>query len=164
MDDVVAYCLRKIGRPRVDWKTLVVSGRGETRLAPERLWAVWRDLPHWPSWSPIHRSVAPVGGGELTVGGSFDQELDLGFPVGVQRERATFDELEPAVRASWSGDKNGVRSCHVWRFEAAPGGGTRVYNVELFYSTSIGLARPVLGPRWNRMFQGAVDGLIAAAG
>jgi hypothetical protein len=29
-----------------------------------------------------------------------DQELELGFSVGVQRERATFDEFDPQVRAS----------------------------------------------------------------
>lgn len=126
-------------------------------------WAAWSDLERWPAWSPIHRSVTRVGDAPLTVGGRFDQELGLGFPVGVQRERVTFDELEPNVRASWSGQKNGVRSCHVWRFEPMPRGGTRIHDVEVFAGTPIGQVKPLVGKRWNRLSLRSVDGLIAAA-
>ncbi|WP_406232133.1 SRPBCC family protein [Nocardia sp. NBC_01009] len=159
----IAYCVTRMGQAAVDWRTLVVAGSGTCPASAAELWAVWCDLERWPAWSPIHRSVAVVDASSLSVGGSFEQELGLGFPVGVQHERATFDEFEPNVRASWSGNKNGVRSCHVWRFEPMPGGGTRVHNVEVFVGTTIGLVKPLVGKRWNRLFQGSVDGLIAAA-
>jgi hypothetical protein len=146
----------------VDWKTLVVAGSGASKALDAELWAVWSDLERWSAWSPIHRSVTVVDATALSVRGSFDQELALGFPVGVQRERATFDEFEPSVRASWSGDKNGARSCHVWRFEPMPGGGTRIHNVEIFFGTTIGLVKALVGKRWNHLFQRSVDGLIAA--
>jgi len=106
--------------------------------------------------------TSPASAAELwAVGASFDQELGLGFPVGVKRERATFDEFEPDLRASWSGDRDGVRSCHVWRFEPVQGGGTRVHDVEVFTGTTIGLVEPLVGKRWNRLFQASVDGVIA---
>jgi hypothetical protein len=158
----IAYCLTRAGQAAVDRRTLVVAGSGTSPASAAELWAVWCDLERWPAWSPIHRSVTVVDATSLSVGGSFDQELGLGFPVGVQRERATFDEFEPHVRASWSGDKNGVRSCHVWRFEPVSGGGTRIHNVEVFVGTTIGLVKPLVGKRWNRLFQSPVDGLIAA--
>ncbi|NUT21841.1 MAG: hypothetical protein HOV77_21920 [Hamadaea sp.] len=160
----VAYCLAKIGQAEPDWKTLVVEGSRSSAVPVEQLWATWIDLESWPSWSPIHRSVKLVDARPLSVGSSFDQELELGFPVGVQHERARFDEFEPQARASWSGDKNGVRSCHVWRFEPTPGGGTHVHNVEIFVGTTIGLVKSLVAKRWNGLFQAAVDGLIAAAG
>jgi uncharacterized membrane protein len=158
----IAYCLTKVGQAERDWRTLVVVGSGSSNAPVAQLWTLWSDLERWPAWSPIHRSVKLVDAKPLSVGGSFDQELELGFPVGVQRERATFDEFEPQVRASWSGDKNGVRSCHVWRFEPTPDGGTRVHNVEIFVGTTIGLVKPFVAKRWNGLFQRAVDGLIAA--
>ncbi|GAB3832067.1 hypothetical protein GCM10027610_023620 [Dactylosporangium cerinum] len=157
----VAYCLAKVGQSRVDWKTLVVAGSGVSNVSPAQLWAVWSDLERWPAWSQVHRSVRVAGVNALSIGGTFEQELELGFPVGVQRDRATFDELVPCVRASWSGDKNGVRSCHVWRFEPISGGGTYIHNVEVFAGTTIGLVKPLVAKRWNRLFQQAVDGLIA---
>jgi hypothetical protein len=43
-------------------------------------------------------AVKLVGPEPFAVGGSFDQGLGLGFPVGVQRERATFEEFEPPLR------------------------------------------------------------------
>ena len=158
----MAYCLRKTGQARRDWRTVVATGSGSSDLPAAQLWTVWSDLERWPAWSPIHRSVKLVDAKPLSVGSSFDQELELGFPVGVQRERATFDEFETQVRASWSGDKNGVRSCHVWRFEPMPEGGTRVHNVEIFVGTTIGLVKPFVAKRWNGLFQRSVDALIAA--
>ncbi|MBL7489147.1 SRPBCC family protein [Frankia sp. AgB1.9] len=158
----VAYCLERVGLAKPDWKTLVVEGSGTSKATAADLWAVWSDLEHWPNWSPIHRSVAPVDANTLSIGGSFDQELGLGFPVGVQHERATFDEFQPAAQVSWSGDKNGIRSCHRWQFQPTPDGGTRIHNVEIFVGTTMGLIKPLVGRRWNRLFQRAVDGLIAA--
>jgi uncharacterized membrane protein len=154
--------LRKVGQAKRDWRTLVVAGSGSSNVSAAQLWAAWSDLERWPAWSPIHRSVKLVDAKPLSVDSSFDQELELGFPVGVQRERATFDEFEPQVRASWSGNKNGVRSCHVWRFEPTPDGGTRVHNVEIFVGTTIGLVKPFVAKRWNGLFQRSVDALITA--
>ena len=75
----IAYCLTRVGQAAVDWRTLVVAGSGTCPASAAELWAVWCDLERWPAWSPIHRSVAVVDAMSLSVGGSFDQELGLGF-------------------------------------------------------------------------------------
>jgi hypothetical protein len=99
----IAYCLTRVGQVAVDRRTLVVMGSGTSPASAANLWTVWCDLERWPTWSPIHRSVAVVDATSLSVGGSFGQELDLGFPVGVQRERATFDDRTGQTRGSGGG-------------------------------------------------------------
>jgi hypothetical protein len=47
-------------------------------------------------------------------------------------QRVTIDLLKPARRASWSGDSNGIKSCHLRSFAPSPEDGTHVINVEMF--------------------------------
>jgi hypothetical protein len=158
--DPGAYCLERVGRKRAGWDTLVVSGAADTALSPEDLWTVWSDLVHWPLWSPLHQWVTRTGSGALAAGAVFDQRISLGFPVGTTTEHVTLAELEPARRAVWAGEGNGIRSCHQWRFTPLPGGGTRLSNTEAFAGPPVALIRPFVTRRWNRAFQAGADGLI----
>lgn len=161
--DPAAYCLERVGRRRPGWDTLVVTGAAGTTLSPGALWTVWSDLERWPSWSPLHQSVTRTSPGTLATGTAFDQRLRLGFPVGTTTEHVTIADLEPARRAAWAGNANGVRSCHLWSFAPLPGGGTHVSNTEAFAGLPAALLRPLAARRWNRAFQAAVDGLIRRA-
>jgi hypothetical protein len=158
-----AFCLQRVGQDHPGWDTLVVSGAADTPVAAELVWASWTDLERWPAWSPLHRSVTRAAAAELAAGATFDQRLSLGFPIGTTSQHVTIDMLEPARRASWSGDSNGIKSCHLWSFTPAPDGGTHVSNTEVFVGVTVGLLRPLVARRWNRQFQAAVDGLIAVA-
>jgi hypothetical protein len=162
-DPDIAYCLERISKTAAGWDTLVVRGAADTALAAEDLWAVWADLERWPLWSPLHQSVTRASATPLTAGATFDQQISLGFPVGTTTEHVAIAELEPARRAAWTGNANGVRSCHQWSFTALPGGGTHVSNTEAFAGLPVAPLRPLVARRWNRVFQDAVDGLIRHA-
>ncbi len=159
-DSNLAFCLNRIGKSAVGWDTLVVRGSAEAAASAEDLWAAWADVERWPDWSPLHRTVTRGEPGGLVAGATFRQEIGLGFPVGTTSETVTLSVLEPARRAAWEGDANGIRNCHLWTFTPLIRGGTRVDNIEVFTGLLVGLLRPAVARRWNRAFQGAVDGLI----
>ena len=162
-DESIGFCLERVGRREPSWRTLVVSGSALADVSPERLWAVLADLERWSQWSPLHRAAAWTDGDALTPGSRFEQQLELGFPVGRTTEEVTLAFAEPETRAGWVGDANGVKSCHLWSFAAAEGAGTGVSNVEVFSGTPVGLIKPLVARRWRHAFQAAVDGLIATA-
>ena len=159
----IAFCLQRVGKDRAGLDTLVAAGEADTEISGGDLWATWTDLPRWPAWSPLHRSVTKTSTGGLAAGATFDQQISLGFPIGTTTQHVTIDLLEPARRASWSGDSNGVRSCHLWSFSPLPDGGTHVSNVEAFAGITVAMLRPLVARRWNQLFQAAVDGLIHSA-
>jgi len=159
----VQFCLEGIGVARPGWKTLVVAATAETPAEPHDVWALWSDLGNWPSWSPLHQATEWTGPPGFAAGATFDQTLRLGFPAGTTTDHVTVDIAEAAHRASWSGDANGVRSCHLWTFTARAGGGTRIGNTEVFNGAVIGLTKPMLASRWRRQFQQAVDALASRA-
>lgn len=164
MDPDVEFCLKRVGKSAAGWDTLVVHGTADAARSAEALWSVWSDLAGWPAWSPLHVSVTRPEAGELAVGSAFDQRIRLGFPVGTTTEHVTLAVLEPARRAAWEGAANGIRNCHLWSFTPLPEGGTRVRNTEVFVGLPAALLRPLAARRWNRDFQGAVDGLIRRTG
>jgi hypothetical protein len=159
-DADVVFCLRRIGKKTAGLSTLTVAGAADTPVPAGDLWAAWADLERWPAWSPLHRSAAWTTAVRLAAGAEFDQQISLGFPVGTTTEHVTIDVLEPARRVAWAGSGNGVASCHLWSFTPLPRGGTRVSNVEAFAGWPVTVLRPLVARRWNRLFQGAVDGLI----
>lgn len=159
-DASLAFCLQRIGKSSAGWDTLVVRGSAQAAEPAEDLWAVWANVERWPDWSPLHLSVTRGEPGGLVAGATFRQQIELGFPVGKTSEVATLSVLEPARRAAWVGNANGIRNCHLWSFTPLPAGGTRVDNIEVFSGLLVALLRPAVARRWNRLFQGAVDGLI----
>ena len=162
-NDIIEFCLKEVRQPRPKWNTVVPVGVARTELSADGLWEVLGDVEAWPDWSPLHRAVAWQQGSALTVGARFEQQLDLGFPVGRTTEQVTLALAEPGRRAGWTGDKGGVRSCHVWAFTPTPDGGTEVSNVEALTGFPIALVHPFVARRWQRQFQAAAEGLVAAA-
>lgn len=159
-EEPIEFCLQHVGR---GWRTLLLAGSGRTDVPADRLWDALNDVEAWPQWSPLHSAAAWTEGGSLSVGARFEQRLELGFPVGRSTEHVTLAFADRARRAGWVGANNGVRSCHLWTFEPAVGGGTEVSNVEALSGLGIALVKPLVAARWRRQFQAAVDGLIAAA-
>ncbi|WP_331741301.1 SRPBCC family protein [Kitasatospora sp. NBC_00039] len=159
----VQFCLEGVGVAEPSWKTLIVTATADSPADPQDVWALWSDLGSWPSWSPLHEGAEWTGPPGFAAGATFDQTLRLGFPAGTTTDHVTVGIAESARRVSWSGDVNGVRSCHLWTFNARVGGGTRIGNTEVFDGTVIGLTKPMIAPRWRRQFQQAVDTLASRA-
>lgn len=158
----IEFVLGQLGVRRPDWKTLLLSGAGESSASTDRLWAVLEDVERWPDWSPLHQQTAWLGSASLTMGARFEQRLNLGFPLGTSTEAVTITFSEREHLVGWTGSSGGIRSCHVWRLDAA-NHGTHVSNVEAFVGVPIALIKPLVANRWRAQFQQAADGLIAAA-
>jgi hypothetical protein len=156
------FCLHRIGSKKPGWKTLFVTASATTNTSPEGIWQVWTQLERWPTWSPLHRSVRWTNGSAFELGAEFDQELQLGFPLGVKTGHVSIDVLDPARRVSWKGVDNGVKSCHVWVFEPHSDETTLVTSAEVFDGTAVALMRPAVARRWRNAYQAAVDNLIRA--
>ncbi|MFI5174373.1 MAG: hypothetical protein ACHQKY_05920 [Terriglobia bacterium] len=163
-DPNVRMALEKVGLTTPGWDTLIVSAEKEAAIPAPVLWAMWSRLEEWPAWSrPLHVSARWVNEAEWKTGAKFEQKLNLGFPVG---EVVSLEEVGPVTkgrRAMWSKDENGIKSCHIWFFERLPDGRTRVGNTEVFQGKKIGLIRPLVARRWQRMFQASVEGLVQRA-
>jgi hypothetical protein len=94
----------------------------------------------------------------------FEQVLNLGFPVGERASRERVDKVVEGEQVMWWKDEDGVRSCHIWRFEELSGDRTLITNVEVFHGASIGMIKILVGKKWLRLFDLAVDGLVRRAG
>jgi len=163
LERTITFCLNQVRAKREGASSLLVVGSGIADVSAARLWAVLENVEAWPRWSPLHTSARWTDGASLTVGARFDQQLELGFPLGrsIQSVQLAFADRE--TRVGWVGDKGGVRSCHLWTLLRADNGRTHVCNVEAFAGVPIMLVKPLVASRWRRQFQAAVDGLIAAA-
>lgn len=159
---LIQAALEDIGISKPTWKTLVVYASEETELPCEELWEMWGQLENWSDYSPLFEATRWIGDPGWKVGAKFEQTLILGFPLGATRSQETIDAVEPGRRVSWSKDKNGVKSKHVWLFEELPDGDTRIINLEVFHGTLIGLIKPLVKDRWTRLFKATVEGLINA--
>jgi hypothetical protein len=159
----IQYALDRIGMERPSWQTLVISATRDVELPPGRLWATWADLESWPRWSPLHEAARWTGTPGWVAGATFEQTLQLGFPVGRGVYAVTVRAAEPGHLVSWWEAEGSVRSCHIWLFDALSPERTRVTDTEVFEGLATGLLKPVLRPRWQRLFERAIDGVARAA-
>lgn len=157
----VWYALKKIGVEQPSWKTLIVTVSRETNITPDTLWRIWCNIEDWNVWSrPLHDSAYWTKGNVWSVGTTFTQILELGFPLGKTISLETVGEVNSKKYVSWWKDERGVASCHIWKFERLPNGNTMVSNTEVFHGFVIGLMKPLIGKNWEEKFLHSVDGLI----
>ncbi|MCI0393839.1 MAG: SRPBCC family protein [Chloroflexi bacterium] len=158
--NTIQYALQKIGIQQPTWQTVVVSAAKEVALPRELLWDTWAKLEEWPQWSvPLHLSTRWIGEPGWRVGATFEQVLNLGFPLGQTVSSETIGAVVDAESVSWWKDAKGIKSCHIWEFAALAPDRTQVTNTELFHGVSMGLLKPFAARNWQRMFEASVVGL-----
>ena len=162
--NTIQYALQKIGVERPTWQTVVASASKEVALPPQSLWAVWMKLEDWPQWShPLHVSTRWTGEPGWKVGATFEQVLNLGFPLGQTVSLETVGAIVDAESVSWWKDARGIKSCHVWEFAMLAPDRTQATNTEVFHGLSIGLIRPLAAKNWQSLFEASVAGLAQRA-
>jgi hypothetical protein len=162
--DTIRYAMSRIELERPSWQTLVVSASKEVAQPAEALWRAFTRLETWPAWSaPLHRATRWLGDPDWVPGATFEQTLQLGFPIGRQVATVTLGAVEPARMVSWWHTDGGLRSCHVWDFDEVSPGRTRVTDTEVFHGLAMGLVKPLVASRWRSLFAGSVAGLERAA-
>lgn len=162
--DTVSYALERIGVERPTWQTLVVSAAQEIELPAAQLWNTWTRLESWPEWSrPLHEATRWTGQPGWVAGATFEQILQLGFPVGRSVNPVTVGAVDPGRLVSWWHTEGSMRTCHVWSFAELSSSRTRVTDTEVFHGLSVGLLKPLLLGNWQRRFAASVAGLARAA-
>jgi len=162
--NTIQYALQKIGVERPSWQTVVVSASKEVALPRQLLWDAWMKLEDWPHWSvPLHRSTRWMGEPGWKVGATFEQVLNLGFPLGQTVSPETVGAVVEAENVSWWKEAKGIKACHVWEFAALAPDRTRVTNTEVFHGVSIGLLKPLAARNWQSLFEASVTGLVQKA-
>lgn len=162
--DPITTALRKIEVEKPTWKTVIAAASQETDLPAAFLWKIWSQLETWPLWSKrLHIATRWVGKPAWEVGSTFEQNLDLGFPLGKMTSAETVRAVIPGESVVWWKAENGVKSCHIWQFETLRDNRTRITNVEVFHGTAIGLVKPFVAKRWQQLFEQSVAGLIQHA-
>jgi hypothetical protein len=159
----VQAALRQIGIEKPTWQTVIAFASRETAIPRQKIWGTWTKLETWPSFSPLYAQTRWLGQPGWEVGATFEQALNLGFPLGENRSREEVGAIEPGERVSWWKDERGIKSNHIWVFEDVPGSGTRITNVEVFHGLIMGLLKPLVAGRWQRLFEVTVDGLVTLA-
>jgi hypothetical protein len=161
---LVTRALQPIGLAAPSWQTVVLFAARDTDLPPAKLWAIWERLESWPVWAgPMVVETKWLDTPGWRAGARFEQLRDLGLLLNRVRSTETVGYVDPGHLVSWWKDQGGLKSSHVWSFEALPDGGCRIVDLEIMHGVLVGLARPLIEQRWQRGFDDAVDGLIVAA-
>jgi hypothetical protein len=162
--EAVTISLQKLGIEKPSWKTVIPAASQDVEIPQGILWDTWSKLEEWPAWSkPFHLATRWVGTSGWEVGAQFEQDLNLGFPLGKITSAETVGAVVPRQSVMWWKEERGVRSCHRWEFESLSESQTRITNVEVFHGTAIGLVKPFVARKWQHMFEQAVAGLIQQA-
>ena len=162
--NTIQYALQKIGLEKPTWQTVMVSASQEVTVPAQVLWNVWMKLIEWPQWSiPLHAATRWIDEPSWQVGATFEQILNLGFPLGKTVSSETVGAITAGEFVSWWKDEKGIKSCHVWEFMALSPDRTRVTDTEVFHGVPMSLLKPLLVKPWQRMFEASVAGLIQQA-
>lgn len=157
---VAAQALSRIDIAAPAWKTLLVIACAETDLPPDLMWHTWKNVDDWPAMSPLVAAARWTEGQPWRVGSELVQQLNLGFPFRSKPSGERVISVEPGVAAEWGTNSQASLTVHVWRFDPLDPGGVRITNVEVFHGSFIGVVKPLVARRWQRLFQAQVDGLI----
>lgn len=159
--ELIDLALKKAGIVERTWQTAVVIASRETDIPPALLWDEWIKLENWPEWSDhLHKSTNWVSNDKWQPGNQFKQVLDLGFPIGTITSLEVIGDVEPGRKVMWWKDKDGMKACHIWKFEVAPNGKSRITNVEVFHGMAIGILKPIVIRNWQKKFDGGLDAFL----
>lgn len=141
---------------------LALAGRAFAPLPRGAVWDVWSRLRAWPCWSPGHAAAGWLGPGGWVAGARFEQTLDLGFPCGRVRVRATVAAAVPGRRAVWTSETGAVHGLHAWTFDDRPGGVLVGWSAR-FRGPPLALIAPLVADHWQTAGDAALRRLLAFA-
>lgn len=161
-DPLVQYCMEQTGVQKLGWTSLVLYASDQTDRKQEDVWNIFIDLEEWPTWSkPLHESAQWVGQPGWSVGNTFEQQRNLGFPLGQVRSKETVMDVRNRQYVAWWKKENGVTSCHVWSFIKVDNTSVIVSNVEVQDGIMTGLIKPFVTTRWQDLSEESLYGLLA---
>jgi hypothetical protein len=162
-DRLVMQVLDRMGIDSPSWRSLVVLNFADAEADPERVWLTWADIDNWPSMFPLVNDTRWTSGDPWRPGSEFVAEQNLGFPLWSETAKNRVISVDPGRSAEWGQSRGGRRTAHLWRFEPRPSGGVRITSVAVFHGSSIGVLKPFVAKRWQRLFQAQVEGLVDMA-
>lgn len=170
-DEAIKQAFEYIGEKGPSWKSLVLSSSAESDIDKDTLWKYWSKLEEWNKWqgelvvsanwsesSPLPASKSETD--KWKIGAQFEQELNLEFPVGREKEIEIVGDVKPGTQAAWWKNKGGIRTFHVWMFEKLSGGRSRVTNTVVFHGPVVGLTKIFYGSNWFEKIDRSVEGLL----
>lgn len=161
---IARRALRSLGvSQQPSWKTVIISASRDVEVPLEKLWETWSRLEEWPAWSAMHASARWAGEPEWQVGARFEQAMKLGFPFGRITSVETVAQYSPEREVGWCKNSGPVKSCHIWSFSLLPNRRVRVTTIEVFHGTGVGLLKPLIIFRWQKLFEKSVNALIQLA-
>jgi hypothetical protein len=162
-DRLVMQVLNRMGIDSPSWKSLIVLNFADAEAAPERVWLTWADIDNWPSMSPLVNATRWTSGDPWRPGSEFVAKLNLGFRLWSETSKMRVVSVDPGRSAEWGQSRRGLRMANLWRFEPRQSGGVHITSVAVFHGSSIGVLKPFVAKRWQRLFQAQVDGLVNMA-
>ena len=160
---LVIDVLNRMGIESPSWKSLIVLNLADAEADPERVWLTWADIDNWPSMSPLVNTTQWASGDPWRPGSEFVAELNLGLPQGSETAKNRVMSVDPGRSAEWGLSGGGLRTAHLWRFEPRQSGGVHITSVAVFHGSSMGILKPFVAKRWQRLFQAQVEGLVDMA-
>jgi len=162
-DDLVMQVVDRMGIGSLSWKSLVMVNLADATVDPDRVWLAWANIDKWPSMSPLVISTRWASGEPWRPGSEFVAEMRLGlrFWRGTAENRVI--AVDPGQSAEWGQSRAGVRRADLWRFEPREGGGAHITSVTVFHGAPIGVMKPFVAKRWQRLFRAQTEGLVEMA-
>lgn len=159
-DGLVVQVLNRMGIGSPSWKSLIVLNLADAEVDPELVWLTWADIENWPLMSPLFNATRWTSGDPWRPGSEFVAELNVGRRLGGMTANDRVMSVDTGKSAEWGQSRAGLRTAHLWRFEPRQGGGVHITSVAVFHGLSIGLRKPFVAKKWQRLFQAQIDGLV----
>ncbi|MBI4810435.1 MAG: hypothetical protein HY800_03150, partial [Ignavibacteriales bacterium] len=127
----IKIVLQNMKSAEPNWQTIVVVASREVNLQKSTVWNTWINMNDWKRWAPqLVVSAEWIGSPGWIAGASFEQVLNLGFPLFKTTSTETVSTVSPERSVCWEKNTGSLQTCHLWMFEDVPNGKTRVINVE----------------------------------
>jgi hypothetical protein len=162
-DRLVMQVLNRMGIDSPSWKSFIAVNSAESEADPERVWLTWADIDNWPSMSPLVNATRWTSGEPWRPGSEFVAELDIRPRLRTETAKKRVISVDPGRSAEWGQSRRGLQTAQLWRFEPRQGGGAHITNVAIFHGSSIGVLKPFVAKRWQRLFQAHIESLIDMA-